>query len=201
MGHSSESLVPTLRFARRKLPHWEVAQGRYFVTVRCAGTLPGAVLRRIEEIAQNMKGIEPRSPAFAALQREGFRTLEEHLDGCTDGWLVGDTAGALAQEFANLNEVGFAMPHFAIMPNHWHGLLVAGSASPTSLTSVMKRIKGRSAKAIRRSIGGAGPVWQREWFDHWIRDDSEWQRCVDYIRANPVKAGLVSRWEDHPWTK
>jgi len=47
----------------------------------------------------------------------------------------------------------------------------------------------------------AGPFWQAEWFDHWVRDDPEQSRIVDYIRQNPVKAGLVSSWEHYPWAK
>jgi len=201
MSHSSGSLVPTLRFSRRKLPHWEVATGRYFVTVRCAGTLPREVAARLAEITENLQRIEPHSSAFAAQQRESFAVMERYLDHTTEGWLTGLAADALATQLATLGEIGITVPHCTILPNHWHALLATDSADPLSLSAVMKRIKGRSAKAIRRSIGGAGRVWQREWFDHWIRDDSEWQRCVDYIRANPVKAGLVSRWEDHPWTK
>ena len=34
-----------------------------------------------------------------------------------------------------------------------------------------------------------------------VRNEAEWDRIVAYIRANPVKAGIVARWEDHPWTK
>jgi len=44
-------------------------------------------------------------------------------------------------------------------------------------------------------------VWQREWFDRWIRDEAEWEKCVAYIRNNPVKAGLARTWVEHPWTK
>ena len=202
MSHSPESLVPTIRFTRRKLPHWEVARGRYFITVRCAGTLPKVVTTRLAEIAQSLALIEPRSPQFAALQRESFRTLEKYLDDSSaGGLLVGDTAGLLADEFARSEGLGFTIPHFSILPNHWHALLVATTATPTELSTCMKRLKGRSGKYIRAHLGGAGPVWQREWFDHWVRDEAEWERIVAYIHSNPVKAGIVSRWEDHPWTQ
>jgi len=201
MGHSSGSIVPTIRFTRRKLPHWEVGAGRYFVTVRCAGSLPNEVTGRLAEVAQAMALVEPRSPQFAALQRESFRTLEKYLDHAADGVLVDDAARLLASEFESITEIGFEIPHFSILPNHWHALLVSKSATPRELSAVMKRIKGRSGKRLRKLLGGAGPIWQREWFDHWVRDEGEWDRIVAYIRGNPVKAKIVSRWEDHPWTK
>jgi len=65
----------------------------------------------------------------------------------------------------------------------------------------MKRLKGRTARRIRALLGGRGPVWQREWFDHWMRSDAEWEKCVAYIRNNPVKAGLAPIWSDHRWTQ
>ena len=201
MGCESEPIVTTIRFTRRKLPHWEVARGRYFVTVRCAGSLPREVTSRLDEIAQAMALVEPRSPGFAALQRESFLTLEKYLDHAPTGLLVGDAAQLLADEFAHVTALGFAVPHFTILPNHWHALLVSTADAPCELSKVMKHVKGRSGRSIRKRLGGAGPIWQRKWFDHWVRDEAEWHRIVDYIQANPVKARIVSNWEDHPWTK
>jgi len=94
-----------------------------------------------------------------------------------------------------------AVPHFTIMPNHWHALLVPDPSSPHALSTIMKRIKGRTAKRLRALLGGSGPVWQREWFDRWMRSDAEWEKSVAYIRNNPVKAALVGSWSEHPWTK
>ena len=37
-------------------------------------------------------------------------------------------------------------------------------------------------------------------FDHWCRDKDEFSRIVKYIENNPVKAGLVKRPEEWPWS-
>jgi putative transposase len=34
-------------------------------------------------------------------------------------------------------------------------------------------------------------VWQRRFWEHWIRDENDWQRHMDYIYYNPVKHGYV----------
>ncbi|HLP25788.1 MAG TPA: transposase, partial [Acidobacteriota bacterium] len=94
-----------------------------------------------------------------------------------------------------------AVPHYTIMPNHWHALLIPAANCELPLAEIMRRLKGRTARAINAAHGTSGPLWQREWFDRWIRDDTEWERCVAYIRNNPVKAGLVTEWPQHPWTK
>jgi hypothetical protein len=40
-----------------------------------------------------------------------------------------------------------------------------------------------------------GTLWQNESYDHWIRNEEEFARAVQYILDNPRKAGL-SAW---PW--
>ena len=196
-------MAHTIRFTRRKLPHWEVKGGRYFVTVRCADSLPRDAVLRIAELQATLARIEPRSPEFAALQRQVFRAVEKHLDtGLGECPLrPAVAAGIVIAEFESLAAADVAVPHYSIMPNHWHAILVPAADCRLTLTQIMARIKGRTARAINSSRGGAGSLWQREWFDHWIRDDAEWERCVAYIRNNPVKAGLVREWNEHPWTK
>lgn len=105
------------------------------------------------------------------------------------------------EELAALSEWQVAVPHFTVMPNHWHAIIAPDSSAPKTLSEILKRVKGRMAKHLRQMSRDRGPLWQREWFDHWIRDDVEWERCVAYIRNNPVKAGLAKTWQDHPWTK
>jgi REP element-mobilizing transposase RayT len=48
----------------------------------------------------------------------------------------------------------------------------------------------------------SGVLWQEGYFDHRLRDDERGEQLsmkVDYIRANPVAAGLSTRPEDWPW--
>lgn len=86
------------------------------------------------------------------------------------------------------------------MPNHVH-LLVEPSAAAEPLKKTLRGWKWHTAKKANRLLGRTGPFWQSDWFDRWSRNDSETARMRDYIRNNPVKAGLVSRCEDHPWTR
>lgn len=196
-------MAHTLRFTRRKLPHWEVGGGRYFVTVRCADSLPREAGLRLAELHRTLARLDPRSPDFAALQRQIFRTLEKFLDAGAGACplTTAEAAEIVAAEFHALAEIAVSVPHYSIMPNHWHALIVPQEKCEHSLAQIMKRLKGRTAKRLRELLGGRGPFWQREWFDHWIRNDAEWERCVHYIRTNPVKARLVREWSEHPWTR
>lgn len=83
------------------------------------------------------------------------------------------------------------------MANHVHVLLLPQIA-PSQL---LKSLKGYTAREANRLLGRTGaPFWQRESYDHWVRDPAEWTRIAAYIEDNPVKAGLVSRAEEYRWS-
>ena len=196
-------LTETIRLSRRRLPHWEVESGRYFITVRCADSLPAEVVTRLSEIKQAMSAIPPGSAAFAAARREFFRSLDRHLDAGHGACHLKqpDAAAIVVDELHQLTEWEIQAPHYSVMPNHWHAILVPSDAKAHSLSSVMKRLKWRTVHRIRQIIPSTGPFWQGEWFDRWIRDEPEWNRIVTYIRNNPVKRGFAPTWQTHGFTK
>ena len=173
------------------------------MTVRCADSLPREALVHLRELQAEISRDPLAAPEALARHRRIFRTLEKFLDAGAGSCPLRDPAATriLVEEFTALSEWQISVPHFTAMPNHWHALIVPAAECSHTLTDIMKRLKGRSAKRIRALPSGHGPVWQREWFDRWIRDETEWARCVAYIRNNPVKAGLVKTWGEHAWTK
>ena len=44
------------------------------------------------------------------------------------------------------------------------------------------------------------PVWHREYWDRYIRDENHLQQATEYIHQNPVKAGLAAKAEDWRWS-
>jgi REP element-mobilizing transposase RayT len=93
--------------------------------------------------------------------------------------------------------------HAAVaMPDHVHMLLTPlchPEGWPYSLPVILKLIKGVSARSVNRLLGGSGPVWQDESFDHVMRSEESIAEKLEYIRQNPVRAGLVSRAEEYRW--
>ncbi len=149
----------TTRFSRRHLPHWEIETGRYFVTVRCADSLPREAVLRLAELQSNLSRITPRSVEFVTLQRQAFQTLEKYLDTGVGSCPLRrpEAARVVIDELAALNDWQIDVPHFTVMPNHWHALLVPASDCPYSLSAIMKRIKGCTAKRIRSVTPDKGP--------------------------------------------
>lgn len=41
-----------------------------------------------------------------------------------------------------------------------------------------------------------GIAWQRDFFDHRIRDGENWEQKADYIRQNLVRGGFLAKAED-----
>ena len=62
----------------------------------------------------------------------------------------------------------------------------------------MQGIKGGTAREANILLGRTGQLWERESYDHLIRDQSEFFRTIKYTINNPVKAGLVRSWQDWP---
>ena len=77
-----------------------------------------------------------------------------------------------------------------LMPDHLHGVL-AFPAKPGMKMAIRnwKRFLARHWNID----------WQRDFFDHRLRDHHEEQEKISYILMNPVRWGLCDRAEDWPW--
>jgi putative transposase len=89
-----------------------------------------------------------------------------------------------------------------VMPDHVHFVMTLPhslAADSRSLGSVMKSIKGVSARRINQLLGRKERVWQVESFDHDIRRLEGFQQVCLYILDNPIRAGLAASVDDYPW--
>jgi putative transposase len=87
---------------------------------------------------------------------------------------------------------------FVVMPNHVHGIIFiqdskrAGSKpAPTGnypLSEIVRGFKTFSARRINEFRHSQGtPVWQRNYYEHVIRSESEYRQIGEYILFNPCK--------------
>jgi REP element-mobilizing transposase RayT len=77
---------------------------------------------------------------------------------------------------------------WCVMPNHVH--VVARLFPGNTLATVLHSWKSFSAKHANRILGMPGVFWQREYYDHLIRNEGELERSIRYVSENPVKAQL-----------
>ena len=84
-------------------------------------------------------------------------------------------------------------PIWVVMPNHFHGILMilespeiqtdASSGSLGTIIGNFKSITTRKINYIRHSK--YGKVWQRNYYEHIIRDENEYNHIANYIETNP----------------
>jgi putative transposase len=89
-----------------------------------------------------------------------------------------------------------------VMKDHVHMLIQPWLKSETeywSVSSILHSIKGYSSKQVPKVMKHIGTVWQSERFDRIVRNDHEFEYYWEYIRQNPVKAGLSATPEEYPF--
>lgn len=92
---------------------------------------------------------------------------------------------------------GFNVYIYCLMPDHFHGLIGPG-ASGQSLGSICGAFKSLSTREYWS--WGEGKLWQRQFFDHIIRNQQDFEETVEYIRLNPLRRGLVENPGVWPYT-
>ncbi|HWV09228.1 MAG TPA: transposase [Pseudomonas sp.] len=105
-------------------------------------------------------------------------------------------ARLLVAELRSVHEDGLVDSlAWTVMPDHLHWLLIL---KDSSLSAVMQRVKGRSARRIHAALGRQGKFWQDGFHDRALRREDDVLPVARYIVANPIRAGLVSRVGDYP---
>ena len=94
-----------------------------------------------------------------------------------------------------ISEFNVALGRYVIMPDHLH-FFVRGDQN---------FVLGNWVKGLKRAILKAFPnekdqsLWQPGFFDHLLRNDERYAQKWEYVRENPVRAGLVHCSEDWPY--
>jgi putative transposase len=92
----------------------------------------------------------------------------------------------------------FLLTAWVFLPDHWHAILFP--RFPLTISRVMESIKVGSTHRINAARREWGLLWQPRFFDRALRSVKEYDEKVEYIHLNPVRAGLVKRAEDWPWS-
>jgi len=204
-------------FYRRRLPHWHPHNATFFVTFRLEGSLPQSVIKLLQEEYERAKRLldllppERRNQAAYDAYRKAYARFDRALDKVNGPrWLAEPRIAVIVQnELHALHPRYYHLLAYCLMPNHVH-LLVdmqdipappprKDGVSYTALTYALWLLKGRSGHACQKLLGKPGRFWSRESYDHVVRNEQEFKRILFYIVNNPVKAGLVKRWEDWPY--
>ncbi|NMC65970.1 MAG: transposase [Acidobacteria bacterium] len=86
---------------------------------------------------------------------------------------------------------------YCLMTNHLH--LAAVPSRPESLAKVMGAVHKRYTALINIRNNWKGTLWQGRYLSYPM-DERYLYTCIKYIERNPVRAKIVKRAEDYPWS-
>lgn len=101
------------------------------------------------------------------------------------------------------------LDEFVVMPNHFHGIIIIRNdlgivgatrrVAPTmkrpagpmagSVGAMMAQFKSTATKRIR-AFGHSDFAWQRNYYEHIVRDEDSLNRIREYILTNPLRWDL-----------
>lgn len=163
--------------SRGYLPHCDASETIQSITFRLEDSLP-------LEVVKKLKNNSSSDVTF----REQF---EDYLDKGYGKCFLKDKDSAVIVEEALKYFDGdrYRLLAWCIMPNHVHVLIE--TINEWSLSLIVQSWKSFTAKKINKIYGISGALWQREYYDRYIRDAEHLAAIAQYIDMNPVKAQLI----------
>ncbi len=187
--------------SRGKLPHWEDKRAVYFVTFRLADSLPRVVLQQIElerqDIVATAKTMHRDLSSHEQKRLSGLFTdkIEGYLDAASGSCLLAKRPipRRVILALRHFDGIRYRISAWCVMPNHVH--VVFQPIGGHALAEILHTWKSYTAKEANRLLERKGIFWQREYYDHLVRNEEDFQRVVRYVLENPQRAGL----SDWPW--
>jgi REP element-mobilizing transposase RayT len=128
-----------------------------------------------------------------------MRALLEKAERCLDSGLgkchMHDPriANIVADAIRHFRGTRYELLAWCVMPNHVH--VVFSPLGGNKLNGIVHSWKSFSALLANRLLGRRGDFWQREYFNHLVRNNASLRKIIRYVKENPRKAGL----KNWPW--
>jgi putative transposase len=169
---------------RGYIPHFDAHTVLQHIVFRTHGSLPQSVLEKIQEAPGDI----------------GRAMMEDALDLSPDShtFCEPEFADIMQDSLRHFDGKRYDLQAWCVMPNHVHAAVVV--YSDALLAKVVQSWKQATALRINQSLGRKGHVFALDYFDRFVRDLPQAERLIQYIEANPVKAGLCRKIEDWRWS-
>jgi type I restriction enzyme R subunit/putative DNA methylase len=182
------------------LPHFDNLDAIQHVTFHLSDSLPESELERLEQALLALPADDrdrERRKRLHALIDAGYGSCVLRLPELAK--MAEDTLLFFDGEHYHL----FA---WAVMPNHIHALLqqLDDWTHAQIVASWRKHMGTEICDFFDNSPDLAAaecprPVWHRDYWDRYIRNEQHFLNAAAYIHNNPVEAGLVKRAEEWRW--
>ena len=129
-------------------------------------------------------GLQVASFTACVRNRVAFFTEVDRFHAC-ERTLVGEL-----QQFNSEAEV------YLFMPDHGH-LLLRGKSEDSDVLRAMKSFKQKTGFWLSQDHPQVR--WQKDFYDHILREEEQVEQHIRYILNNPVRKGIVENWKDYPF--
>ncbi len=184
------------------LPHWTQDGATYAVTFRLEDSLPQSVREeyseeksRLEVLLKKEKECSDSSPAMLdSLRRQLEDLYSEKIEAALDAghgacWLRDDRVAQMVHDALKFFEGDrYDLFAWAVMPNHVH--LVLRPNEGHELSDILHSLKSFTSSEANKILQREGTFWQKESYDHLVRDEEDFWNQVRYVMKNPESAGL-----------
>lgn len=165
--------------SRGYIPHFDSPETIQHIVFRTYGSLPKFLTEALS--------INPASRRTAV---DGLLDRGEH------GSTLLDPAAAriVEQALLSFDRIWYELLAWCVMPNHVHVVINSYESHPVS--DLVRSWKTFTGREINRALGKVGPFWAPDYFDRFMRNEDHLAKTLQYVEANPVKAGLVAEATD-----
>jgi len=200
-------------FRHRHLPHWDLPGATYFVTACLQDSVTSeenAGMRAHPERWLDSCARDDMNRRELARRRyiDAFRAADERWDRAPRARFLERPALArkVQESLYHFAGLRYNVFEYVIMPSHLHWVF---SVTPeyeasflderrTPQEAILQSLKSFTGRGCNELLSRAGQFWQQESYDHWVRGDRELYWICEYVRNNPVRAGLAptpAEWE------
>ena len=194
-------------YYRRYLPHIQPKEAIFFITYRLDFRFSKALKRNLitakikfEDQIIKLTDKEKLRNEIEKFNKQQFDKIDTSLPFMTSQfWLTSPEIAAIIEDsIQHRNNIQYTLYCYCIMPNHVHILiqpLLEKDDNPFALSKIMHGLKGYTSTKCNFVLNRTGSFWFPENYDHYVRNEQEFNNVIDYILQNPVKAGLVQDWQ------
>lgn len=174
--------------SRGYLPHFDAPNIIQGITYRLADALPSHIVNLLQTDADRMSNPEMRSK------------IEQYLNAGYGACHLKrpEIAEIIEETFLLFDPDRYKLIAWVVMPNHVHALIEVNQGHP--LHKTVQSWKSYTAGEANKILKQKGKFWYNDYFDRFIRDELHFYNAINYIHNNPVKAGLVKRPKDWPYS-
>mgnify|MGYP000108796543 FL=1 len=179
------NFLAEVKMHEANLPHWNQERALYFVTFRLADSIPKEKLSQWKCEFEQWLTHNPKpwnEEQIDEYQTHFARKIEVWLDRGYGSNLFRNSAHAQIVEncLLKFDQDRYKLDCYTIASNHAHALVVA--TPDNELHDILKSWKGVSARNINKLRRTTGTIWQKESYDHIVRNAASLERIRKYIQ-------------------